>query len=175
MSIITNNASGKVNFDEISCSQIEIKGKCKGKSLSAKNISFLGDFKVDSVKVEKSFKVSCRINVKNLDAENIIIESNESTIEKINCADIKIFNNDTSDDDNIFSKIFGGGNFQSKSNSRVKIKNISSDKVELENCAVEEIKCTDAFIKSNCVIKKLTVKNICDVAADSKVGEIIRG
>ena len=169
------NASGKVSFDEFSCSQIEIKGTCKGKSLSADDISVSGDFKVDSVKAKQSFQASGRIKVKNLDAENIIIESDESSAEEIKCVTIKIFNNETSDDDVFFSKIFGGGNFKTKSNSHVHIKNISAEKVELANCEVEEINCTDAIINSNCVIKKLTVKGNCDIAADSKAVEIIRG
>ena len=166
--------SGKVSFGNISCEQVEFKGTCKGTTLFAKNISVSGDFKVDSVKTESRFKVSGRIEIKNLDAKNIVIESRESSIGEIKCDSVKIFNNDNSEDDGIFSKILGGGNFKSKSNSRLKIKNIFAEKVELENCEVEEITCDDAFINSNCVIKKLTVKNTCDIAADSKVGEIIR-
>ena len=169
------DVSGKVSVDEISCDKVEIGGKCKGQTLSVSNIFVSGDFKVDSVKAEESFKVSGRVKSKNLDAENITINSRESTIDQIKCDTIKIFNNDDSIDGGLFSIIFGKEISRVKNNSRIHIKKISAKKVDLENCEVEEIDCTDAIINSNCAIKKLTVEGNCDIAADSKVGELIRG
>ena len=55
----------------------------------------------------------------------------------------------------------------------VKVENIDAEKVELENCEVDEIKCRDAFIGSNCIVEKLFVANKEEISSDSQVGEII--
>lgn len=164
--------SGSLNFDKISCDEIKIEGDCRGKSIIAKNISVSGIFNADSVKVENAFKVSGSVEIENLDAEEISMESRGGSIGKVDCKKIKIFH---SDDFNggVFSKIFGSRNSSAKNSSRVKIKKIDSETVELKNCEVEEIKCKDAFIDSNCAIKKLIVEGDCKIADDSSVGEKI--
>ena len=165
--------SGAVSFDNISCDEAKIEGDGRGKSINAKNISVSGSFEVDSVKVEKKFKVSGSVQLENLSAEEIVMESRGGSIGSVKCGKIKIYHSDGFNSEGIFSKIFGGKSSHAIS-SRVKIKNIDAEKVELKNCEVGEIKCKDAIIDSNCVIEKLIVTGECEIAADSKVGETVR-
>ena len=166
--------SGRCSFDKISCDDVDIKGDCKGKTITAKNISVSGDFKVDSVEVENVFKIFGSVKIETLKAEEIFIESRSGKIGNVNCKKLKIFHSDDFNSGGVFSKIFGGKSSSAKSSSRVKIKKITAETVELKNCEVEEIKCKDAFIDSNCAIEKLIVEGDCKIAADSKVGEVIR-
>ena len=166
--------SGSLNFDEISCDEVKIEGDGRGKSINAKNISVSGSLETDSVEVEEVFKVSGSVKIEKLVAEKIVMESRGGSIDSIKCENIKIFHSDGFNSEGIFSKIFGGKNSSGKNDSRVKIKNIDAEKVELKNCEVEEIKCKDAFIDSNCMIKKLIVSGECEIADDSKVGETVR-
>ena len=166
--------SGSGSFDKISCDEVKVEGNCKGKSINAKNISISGTFKVDSVEVENVFKISGSVRIETLKAEEIIMESRGGTIGNVNCKKIKIFHSDDFNSGGVFSKIFGGKSSSVKSSSRVKIKKITAETVELKNCEVEEIKCKDAFIDSNCAIEKLIVEGDCKIADDSKVGEVIR-
>lgn len=167
------SVSGSGSFDNISCDEVKIEGDGRGKSINAKNISVAGSFEVDSVKVEKTFKISGSVKIENFFAEEIVMESRGGSIGSVKCGEIKIFHSDGFDSGGIFSKIFGGKTSHGNS-SRVKIKNIDAEKVELKNCEVGEIKCKDAFIDSNCVIEKLIVTGECEIAADSKVGETVR-
>ncbi|MBR2734047.1 MAG: hypothetical protein IKN27_13995 [Selenomonadaceae bacterium] len=67
----------------------------------------------------------------------------------------------------IFCRGYGG------QRSRIRIKNIDADIVELENCAVSVIKCRDAVIGTNCAIEKFFVAGKCTVADDSTVSETL--
>ena len=169
------NVSGSFSFGEISCDKVKIEGECFGKSLTAKNIFVSGSFEVDSVKVEETFQVEGSVDSENISAAEIVMETRGSKIENINCNKIKIFHGESYDvAGSLFSNIFGGKNIRTQGSSRVRIGKIEAEKVDLQNCEVEEIHCKDAVINSNCVIEKLIVKGECKVAADSKVGEIIK-
>ena len=165
--------SGKIFFEKISCDKIKIKGDGRGKSINAKNISVSGSLEVDLVSVEKIFEISGKAKIENLVAGDISMDSCSGAVDSIKCDKIKIFHSDEPYNEGIFSKLFGSKTNQKKL-SRVRIKNISAEKVELKNCEVEEIKCKDAFIDSNCVIKKLIVSGECEIVSDSKVGETVR-
>ena len=165
--------SGSFKFDKVSCDDISISGECNGKSLNAKNISIEGTADIDTVEAD-SFQLSGSAKIGDIVAEKIIIESRKGTIDAIKCGKLKIFHEETNAlDESILSKIFGGIALH-HSDSRVNIKNVDAVTVHLENCAVDVIKCKDAFIGSNCTIDKLFVAGECKVAADSTVGEMIR-
>lgn len=168
------NVSGSFSFGKISCDKIKFSGEICGKSLVAKNISGEGSLEVDAVEVEKTFRFSGGVEIKNLIADEIIIESRGGLIGDVHCGKLKIFHGDVHEiGETILSQIFGT-KVSHKSNSRVHIKNIEADTVKLENCAVDVIKCRDAFIGTNCAIEKLFVAGECTVADDSTVGETIR-
>ena len=101
------------------------------------------------------------------------MESRGGSIAEINCENVKIFHSDGFNSSGIFSKIFGSHKSNIKADSRVRINKITADKVELKNCEVDEIKCKDANIGSNCIIKTLFVEGECEIAADSKVVNVI--
>lgn len=165
--------SGSFTFDEVSCDDVKISGECDGKSFNAKNISVEGTADIDSVKSE-SFKLSGSADINKLIAEEIIIESRKGKIGAIKCGKLKIFHEEINEVGSaILSRLFGG-KVSHHSNSRVRIENIDAETVELENCEVDVIKCRDAFIGTNCAIKKLSVSGECKVADDSTVGETIR-
>lgn len=169
------NVSGSFDFGEISCDKVKIEGECLGKSLTAKNISVSGIFEVDAVKVEGSFEVEGSVDSENISAAEIVMETRGGKIENIKCNKIKIFHGESYDiGGSILANILGGKNIRTSGSSRVRIGKIDAEKVDLQNCEVEEINCKDAVINSNCVIEKLIVKGECKVAADSKVGETIR-
>ena len=155
--------SGNIEFDEISCGKIKIEGSGEGKSLTAKNLSVEGSLEVDAVKVESLFQVSGGVKIDNLTAEEIVMESRGGKIGSVKCG--KIYEASGS----ILSGIFGR-----KISSRVQIKTIDADKVVLQNCEVDVIRCNSAKIGSNCVIEKLLVTGECEIADDAKVGETIR-
>ena len=169
------NVSGSFDFGEISCDKVKIEGECFGKSITAKNISVSGSFEVDAVKVEENFKVEGSVDSENISAAEIVMETRGGKIGNVKCNKIKIFHGESYDiGGSILSNIFGGRKIHSQSSSRIRIGKIDAEKVDLQNCEVEEINCTDAVINSNCVIEKLIVKGKCKVAADSKIGETIR-
>lgn len=166
------NATGEFSFDKMSCEEMKISGSCAGKSLTAKNISAEGTVEVDAVNVEERFKLSGSAEIKDLVAKEVIMESRGGAIDSIKCDDLKIFHGEIHEfGSSIFSKIFGGKS--THNNSRVHIENIDAETVHLENCAVVEVKCKDAFIGANCVIDKLLVSGECKVADGSTVGETI--
>lgn len=167
------NAAGEFSFDKISCDEVKISGSCEGKSLNAKKISVEGSFEVDVVTVEKIFNLSGSIDVETLTAEEIIMESRGGSADTIKCDRLKIFHGEIHETgSSILSKIFGN-KISRQSNSRVRIKNIDAKTVELENCEVDVIKCRDAIIGTNCIIKKLFVAGKCTIADNSTVGETI--
>lgn len=151
------NVSGTLSFGELSCDNITVEGEIGGKSLTAKKISVEGSFDVDAAEVE-TLNLSGSIDTDKLIAEKIFIESQSGNIGTIKCQQIKIFH---------------GGNFFRRQRSRVRIKSIDAETVELENCAVDVIKCRDVVIGTNCAVEKLFVAGKCTVAADSTVGETI--
>ena len=158
--------SGTVSFDKISCGKISIEGECFGKSLTAEKISVKGTIKVDSLKSAEIFKIEGITEIDGIDGKEILIESRTGTIGEINCDEIKIFHYD----DEFLSR---QKNIHSK-NSRVKIKKIFAEKISLENCEVDEIKCKNAFIGTNCAINELTVTGEYKISADSTVAKVIR-
>lgn len=182
--------SGNISFDKISCDEVKISGKCEGgsieaqdlkisgkcegKSVSAKNFSASGKMKIDSIKVEQTVELKGKPELGSVEADEIIIESRSGSVDEIKCRKLKIFNHAIETDSAFVIKIFGEEISAFDNFSRVRIKNIDAEKVELENCEVDVIRCQDAFIGVNCVIEKLFVAGEYEVAADSTVGETIR-
>ncbi len=152
---------GSFSFEEISCDKIKVEGECSGNTVTAKNISIEGTIEVDSVTVEDTFKLEGKAEIKLLDAKEIVMETRGGEIGEIRCDKIKIFHDEDSE--------------RRKNRSRVRIKTIDADTVNLENCEVDTIRCKDAIIGSNCAIGKLFVAGECEISADSKVDETIKG
>ncbi len=152
------SVEGTFSFKNFSSDTIKISGECSGQLLTAKKIFVEGTFDVDAAQVD-TFKLSGSIDAEKLTAKEIVIESQSGTVGTIKCDKLKIFHD---------------GNFFRKQRSRVRIKSIDADTVELENCAVAVIKCRDAVIGTNCAIEKLFVAGKCTVADDSTVGETIQ-
>lgn len=148
--------SGTFEFGKISCDKIDVSGKCEGGFVNAKD-----------------FSVSGKIEVESVAADEVTINSRSGSIDDINCGKLKIFNRTNEVGATLFAKILGGHGAQVDDKSRVRVKNISADKVELENCEIDVIKCHDAFIGTNCAIEKLFVAGECKVADDSTVGETV--
>lgn len=165
--------SGSFSFDELSCDNLKLEGECVGKSIVGKKISVEGTFEVNSVQVE-TFKLSGSTDIEKIVAKEILMESRDGSIDAIKCDTLKIFHEDINEVGSaILSKIFGG-KISHHNNSRVHIKTIDAETIHLENCAVEIIKCKDAFIGSNCAVEKLFVAGECKVADNSTVGDTIR-
>lgn len=166
--------SGELSFDNISCDDANISGRCEGDSVTAKNFSASGKVEVDSLNIEQTLKLSGKPQINSVTADEIFIGACDGSIGKIRCRHIKIFEHGAQFAERTFENFFGENFFFGKENSHVRIKSIDAETVELENCAVEGIKCRDAFIGKNCAIEKLIVAGKCIVAADSTVAEIIR-
>ncbi|MBD3880079.1 MAG: hypothetical protein SR1Q5_10480 [Quinella sp. 1Q5] len=149
--------SGKLEFEKISCDDLNVSGKCVGGSISAKTFSFKGKIEVDTITAQEG-----------------IINSRSGSIEMIKCSKLKIFNNANEDAMAFITRIFGEPNAKGDNNSRLTIKEIDSEKIELENCQVEAVHCHDIQIGKNCLIAKLLVAGECIVDEDSTIGEIIR-
>lgn len=118
-----------------------------------------GKVEVDSLKIARTLKLSGRPQIDSVTADEIFIATRDGSIGAIKCRRIKIFHDE---------------NFFDNQRSRIRIKNIDADTVELENCAVDVIKCRDAAIGTNCAVEKLFVAGKCTVANDSTVAETIR-
>ena len=166
--------SGSCTFDEIDCDDVKIEGECSGSSLSAKNATISGTLKVKTLKVEGKLNVSGSVHSDELDAGEIVMESRGGSIGAIKCGRIKIFEHGGVEINGGFLSRFFGGSARS-ADSRVRIKSIDADEVNLQNCEVDVIKCKDAIIGSNCVIGTLNVEGSCEVADGSTVRETIRG
>ena len=167
------NVSGKLSFEEIFCDRITVAGKCTGDSLTAKNFSADGKIEIDSLKVEQSFELKGKPKINFVDADEIFIATRNGFLGEVKCRKIKISNEANIFAGEDFAKIFSERFNFDKSNSRICIKTIDAETVDLENCEVDVIKCKDAFIGKNCAIEKLFVAGECKVAVDSKVGETI--
>lgn len=181
--------SGNLSFKKLSCDKVDISGKCEGGSInarslkisgtcegdsvSAKNFSAVGKVEVDSLTVEQIFELSGKPRIDYVTADEIIIATSSGFIGEVKCHKIKIFDDTARIDGEFFDKSFIGHFSFNQSRSRVRIKNIEADKIELENCEVDIIRCKDAFIGTNCAVDKLFVSGACKVAADSTVGETI--
>ena len=150
--------SGELEFDNITCDEITASGKCSGKSVDAKIFSASGKVEVDSLTIAQTLKLSGRPQIDSVKADEIFIATRDGSIGAIKCRHIKIFHDE---------------NFFDNQRSRVRIKNIDADTVEIENCEVAVIKCRDAVIGTNCAIEKLFVAGKCTVADDSTVAETI--
>lgn len=171
--------SGELSFDEIFCDSVIIEGKCEGGSLTAKIFSVEGKAEIDSIKVEQTFKLEGKPKLGKVEADEIVIESCSGSIGEVKCRRMKIFNRSNAVNMVVFTKAFGKKFFSKELSDfndipRVRVKNIDAEKVELENCEVDVVRCQDAFIGANCVIEKLFVAGECSVAGDSTVGETIR-
>ena len=159
--------SGEILFDDISCDRINISGTCDGKAIKTNNALVSGKMKIDSLKVEETLKLSGRVQIDSITADEIFIGSRNGFLNEIKCKRLKIFEH---------SKQFGiemFGNLFDEDNSRVQIKSIEAQSVELENCLVDVIKCQNALIGENCAIKKIYVAGECKVTADSTVDDIV--
>lgn len=169
---------GNIEFDEISCGKVKIEGSGEGNSLTATSLSVEGSLEVDTLKVEEALEISGTIEAGSVDAEEIEIESRAGKIDAVKCRKIKIFHDDGDEISGKFlRKVFDELDVKvtrHKSRSRVRIKSIDAEKVDLQNCEVDVIRCTDAKIGENCAVERLIVSGEYEVADDSKVGEIIR-
>lgn len=148
--------SGKLLFDKITCDKVNVYGKCQGGSVYAKNFFTTGKIKAYSIK-----------------ADEVVIKSSSGSIDELQGVKIKI-SSKINDDSALFAKIFFKRDEEFSDDSRVRIKKVNADTVELENCEVDIIKCKDAVIGTNCAIKELFVSGECTVAADSTVVKTIR-
>lgn len=92
---------GSLSFKNFSCDTIKISGECFGESLKAKNFSIDGTLKVNAVSVSQAFKLYGSLNVDNLTAEKIFIRSRSGSVDKIKCQQIKIFDDNFTDTDNL--------------------------------------------------------------------------
>ena len=148
--------SGKLEFDKIICDKVSIRGKCKGGLIHAKN-----------------FFTSGKIKAYSIEADEVVIKSSSGLIDELQGLKVKI-SGYTDDDTALFEKIFFKQDEEFDDDSRVRIKSINADTVELENCDVDVIKCKNAVIGTKCAVKKLFVSGECTVAEDSTVIETIR-
>lgn len=150
--------SGSCSFDVLVCDSVNIEGECDGSTLTAKSATFDGTVKVDALKVAGDLDVSGNVRSNAIEADRVVVESCSGSIGEIKCGRLRVFEHGSAR--NI--------------NSRVRIKNINADEVNLQNCEVDVIKCKDAIISSNCVIGTLNVEGKCEVVDGSTVKETIR-
>lgn len=125
----------------------------------------------------QKLRVDGKAKIEEIEADEFILDSRSSTIGEIKCRKLKIFSNSNDNDEAaevIMSKIFGAKVSVSNENLCVRIKKIDAEKVNIKNCEIEKIKCKDAVIGENCTIDKLIVSGEYEIAADSKVGEIVK-
>ena len=158
VSLRSLKVEGTLSFEKISCDPIEVEGSCDGTSVTAQNFSAEGTVEVDSLNVAQTFKLEGLPKISSIAAAEVSIESQSGSIGNVKCNRIKIFHDEYS------SKV---------RRSRIRVKSIEADTVELENCAVDVIKCRDAFIGTNCAIAKLFVAGTCEVTDDSTVDETV--
>lgn len=168
------NISGKCEGGSLSAHNLNISGRCEGKSLTAKTFSASGKVEIDSMKIEDSLKISGKPKIDFVTADEIIIAACAGFLGVVKCRKIKIFEGSVTANEEFFGKNFVEYFSFNESYSRVQIKNIEANIVELENCVAEVIRCQNAFIGKNCAIDKLFVAGEYEVAADSTVGETIR-
>ena len=166
--------SGEMSIKNIFGKEVEISGRCKGDSINAKNFSTSGKIEYNSLTIEQTLRISGKPQINFVTADEILIATNNGFLGEVKCRKIRIFDDLERFAEEFFGKIFIEDFSFNKSHSRVQIKNIRAESVDLENCEVDVIRCKDALIGSNCMIEKLFVTGKCEIAADSKVTEIIR-
>lgn len=165
---------GDIKVDIIKVDKtFETSGDCFAELLTAEKIFIDGDIKVDVIKAVKTFKIDGSLRSDSIESDEIIIESRSGTVDKIKCTGLKV-----SKGDEDFEGEISFGNLKIKTSSkkvssRIQIKDVDAETVNLQNCEVGIIKCKDAFIGSNCIIEKLIVAGAYEIDADSKVSEII--
>lgn len=188
MNLKNLEVSGNLSFEKISCDKISISGKCtggsvcaqslkisgtcEGDSITVKNFSASGKVEVDSLTAKKNLEIAGKPKIDFMTADEIFIETSNGFLGEVKCRKIKIFENSARLREVMFGKNFV--EHLSFNNSRVQINSIEAEIVDLENCAVEVVRCKDAFIGINCTIEKLFVAGECKVSTDSTVGEMIR-
>lgn len=166
--------SGSCEFGDLVCDDVKIEGECSGASLKSRNVASSGTLRVKMLIVEGKLKASGSVYSDVIDASDVDMESRGGSIGTVKCGRIKIFEHGGVEINGGFlSRIFGGS--ARSANSRVHIKGIDADEVNLQNCEVDTIKCKDAIIGSNCVIGTLNVEGSCEVVDGSTVKETIRG
>lgn len=165
---------GDIKVDVIKVDKtFEADGDCFSKSLTAEKIFIDGDSKVDVIKAAGTFEINGSLRSDSIESDEVIIESRSGTVGKIKCTDLKISKGDEDFEGEIY---FGNVKIKTSSkkiSSRIQIKDIEAETVNLQNCEVGIIKCKNAFIGSNCVIEKLIVASEYEIYADAKVSEII--
>ena len=169
--------SGSCEFGDLVCNDVKIEGECSGSSLKSENVTSSGTLRVKTLIVEGSLKASGSVYSDVLDAADVDMESRGGSLGEIKCGRIRVFEHGGVEINGggLLSKIFGVHSSARSVSSRVRIKSIDADEVNLQNCEVDVIKCRDAIIGSNCVIGTLNVEGKCEVVDGSTVKETIRG
>lgn len=162
---------GTISFDNLNCEHLKIEGECSGETISAKEISIEGTINVKRVKAERSIEIEGTIKSVSIECDDIGIYSQSGKVEQIRCNNIKIYH--TSGENSILMSIFGSP--KRRTASRVRVRSINAEKVDLQNCAAEIVKCKTANVRANCIIEKLIVEGDCEIATDSTVSEVVRG
>lgn len=167
--------AGSLSFEKISCDKIHVSGKCNGDFIFAQVLKISGTCEIESVTIEQILEIAGKMQIDSVVADEILILSRSGFLGDVKCRKIKIYDDSAKFGDEMFKKNFIGYFAPMQSWSRVRLKNIESEIVILENCEVGVIRCRDAFIGSNCAIEKLFVTGKCEIAADSTVSEKIFG
>ena len=162
--------SGNITFKNISAIEVKLEGDSRGESIKADELSAEGIFKVNEVSIINRFELSGTPNIGCLTARSVDIESRDGFIKKTRCEHVKIYHHD-SHGGGILGRVFG---YSTSKKICVTIGEIEANDVDLQNCQVDEIRCENATIGTNCVIKLLIVKGNCDIASEAKVDEVIR-
>ena len=159
---------GTISFDSLTCEHLKVEGECTGETISADEISIAGTSNVKSIKAGRSVEIEGTIKAVSIECNEISICSQSGKIEQLQCKSVRIYN----ESDKTSKSMFGFS--KRKNTSRVWIKNIRAERVELQNCEAEFVECKTANVRANCIIEKLIVEGDCEIATDSKVSEVVR-
>lgn len=140
--------------DDLELKSLHIEGESRGSRINLENLEVEGEISVDEI-IVTNLNIEGILKSSKVQAGKISIESQSGSIGEIQCKSIRVFNN-------------------RKSKSRIRIDRITASEVDLENCDVESIECTNAIIRSNCAIRKLSVKGDYTIDGGSRVDEIIK-
>jgi|GEM_PF-2566937 len=172
------DVDGSVSFGKIFCDKFKVDGECSGDSLTAEKVVAEGECRIDFIKAVKSLEIEGSMKIDSVESADVVIESRSGTIGEINCTDLRIFDSNDNFDAEFsfgdFSMKFSQQKSFKKNFSQVRIKKITAENVELENCKVSLIECINANIGSNCDIEKLIVSGKCKIASDSEVVEVVK-
>lgn len=166
---------GDFKVDVVNTKSLKVNGDCFCDSIAAENVDVDGDFEAESVKVVESFEISGDVKIDSVESDEIILNTRSGRVGKIQCKDLKIFDNSVD-----FVGEISIGSIRIKSDSaqkkfsQIRVKNIESKNIEIENCKCEIIKCTNAVIGENCTIEKLFISGKLELNENSRVSEIIR-